>query len=135
MASNLTPLLNNNNINNIRRQIELKKGSDPYHTTVAQAPQVLTDYDTFPYPRYFRGVPESDVPIVAEREAGWRPRHDNCYKVTEPVGLPAYPEYPNNCFQSACSTVFPCYPEYASRYTDLEAMHLVLNNKCIVQYR
>ena len=135
MASKFTPDINQHNVDNVRRQIQLKKGSKPYHATMTQAVQVLTDYDTFPYPRYFRGVPDSNAPIVAEREAGWRQRRDSCYQVKEPIGLPQYPPYPNNCFQTACSTVFPCYPEYSSRYADLDAMHLVLNNKCIVQYR
>uniref|UniRef100_A0A6C0LZE6 Uncharacterized protein n=1 Tax=viral metagenome TaxID=1070528 RepID=A0A6C0LZE6_9ZZZZ len=134
MASKFTFDVNQHNVNSVRKQIELKKGSDPYHATMSQSVQVLTDHDTFPYPRYFRGVPDSNVPIVAEREAGWRPRNDSCYSVNTP-NLPQYPSYPNNCFQSACSTVFPCYPQYASKYADLEAMHLVLNNKCIVQYR
>mgnify|MGYP006000099363 CR=1 FL=1 len=135
MASRSTPLVNDLNVSHVRRQIERKKGPDPYHATVTQSVQVLTDYDTFPYPRYFRGVPNSTVPIVAEREAGWRPRHDMCYNVVEPNGVPEYPPYPNHCFSSACSTTYPCYPEYAARYASLEQMHLILNNKCIVQYR
>ena len=135
MASKFTPIVNQSNVKNIREQIARKKGSNPYHATVTQSVQVLTDYDTFPYPRYYRGVPDSTVPIVAEREAGWRPRHDTCYSVVEPNDVPLYPAYPNNCFQAACSIVFPCYPEYASRYSDLEAMNIILNNKCIVQHR
>jgi hypothetical protein len=135
MASKFTHIVNQSNVKNIRQQIARKKESTPYHATVTQSVQVLTDYDTFPYPRYYRGVPDSTVPIIAEREAGWRPRHDTCYSVVEPNDVPLYPEYPNNCFQAACSTVFPCYPEYASRYADLEAMNVFLNNKCIVQYR
>ena len=135
MASRFTPIVNKSNVQNVRQQIERKKESQPYHATVTQSVQVLTDYDTFPYPRYYRGVPNSTVPIVAEREAGWRPRHDTCYEVVEPNGLPVYPKYPNNVFQSACSTVYPSYPEYASRYASLEEMHLILNNNCIVQHR
>ena len=135
MASKFTPIVNEFNTRNIRQEIERKKKPTPYHATVTQSVQVLTDYDTFPYPRNFRGVPNSVAPIVAEREAGWRPRHDSCYDLVEPSTYPPYPPYPNNCFQAACSTVFPCYPEYASRYADLEAMNLILNNKCIVQHR
>jgi len=67
------------NIEHIRDQINRKKSSTPYYATTKEAVSVLTDYDTFPYPRYFRGIAESSVPIVAEREAGWRPRHDNAY--------------------------------------------------------
>ena len=135
MASRFTPIVNQSNVKNVRAQIAKKKGHRPYHATVAQSVQVLTDYDTFPYPRYFRGVPGSSKPIVAEREAGWRPRHDSCYNVVEPNGLPVYPPYPNHCFSSSCNITYPCYPEYASKYASLEEMNLILNNKCITQYR
>jgi hypothetical protein len=109
MASKYTPMINDVNIRNVREQIARKKGYNPYYATTNQSTQVLTDYDTFPYPRYFRGVPTSSAPIVAEREAGWRPRHDNCYKVLEPMMKER--NYPNHCFSAACSTVFPCYLE------------------------
>ena len=72
--------INYNNVNNIQEQIKNKKQPNPYFATTKQAKSVITDYDTFPYPRYFRGKPESSLPIVAEREAGWRPRHDDAYK-------------------------------------------------------
>jgi hypothetical protein len=133
--SKFTPIVNQSNVMNVREQIARKQDFKPYHATVTESVQVLTDYDTFPYPRYYRGVPDSIVPIVAEREAGWRPRHDSCYQVIEPDGLQVYPTYPNHVFQSACSTVYPSYPEYDSRYASLEEMHLILNNKCIVQHR
>ena len=71
--------INNNNLKNIKEQIKNKQKSIPYFATTKQAKSVITDYDTFPYPRYFRGNPKSSVPIVAEREAGWRIRHDNAY--------------------------------------------------------
>lgn len=68
------------NYNNIQEQIKNKKNHNPHFATTKQAKSVITDYDTFPYPRYFRGKPGSTLPIVAEREAGWRPRHDDAYK-------------------------------------------------------
>ena len=91
-------MINEVNVTNVRAQIAKKKGCSPYLATVGHSTQVLTDYDTFPYPRYFRGVPESSRPIVAEREAGWRPRHDNCYKVLEPKEQDM--NYPNHCFEA-----------------------------------
>ena len=135
MASKFTPIVNDANIKNVRKQIERKLNYKPYHATVTQSVQVLTDYDTFPYPRYYRGVPDSTVPIVAEREAGWRPRHDSCYNIVKPNNLKPYPKYPNHCFQSACSTTYPCYPEYADKYSSLEEMYTSLNNNCIIEYR
>lgn len=133
MTNEFTPIINDININNIRQQIAIKKGYQPYLATENQASQVITDYDTFPYPRWFRGVPESYRPIVAEREAGWRPRYDNCYKVIEPKDNVNV--YPNHCYETACSTVYPCYPEYLTKYADREALNVMLNNTCISQYR
>jgi hypothetical protein len=132
MASPITPLVNASNVLSVREQIALKTNPNPFHATVAQSASVLTDFDTFPYPRYYRGIPETSVPIVAEREAGWRERHDSCYQPKIPHQLPLYP---NHCFSTSCSSTAPCYPEYASRYADLEQMQLFLNNKCITQYR
>ena len=123
------------NITRVRDQIDQKKRDLPHRATITTVTGSLTDYDTFPYPRYYRGNPSSDVPIVAERETGWRPRHDTCYSVINPPDMEKYPLYPNNCFQTACSTVFPCYPEYAARYSEIEARNLVLDKKCITQYR
>ena len=107
-----------NNVENIREQIKRKKQSIPYYATTKQAVSVITDYDTFPYPRYFRGVPEMSEPIIADREAGWRPRHDNSYE--SKVQLDLKPEcvmgslqaqqeqlYRNECSPSGeCSVTF-----------------------------
>ena len=95
MASPITPLVNSSNVMNIRDQIARKTSSNPFFATTAQSAGVLTDFDVFPYPRYFRGRPGASAPIVAEREAGFRQRHDDCYSVEIP---PQLPTYPNNCF-------------------------------------
>jgi len=132
MSSKLTPLLNELNVTNVREQINRKKGSNPYYATNSQAVEVITDHDVFPYPRYYQGNPKANVPIIAEREAGWRQRHDDCYTLNKPN---KQHQYPNNCFQSACSTVYPCYPGYASAHDSSDALSLILNKTCVVQYR
>jgi hypothetical protein len=131
MSSDLTPFLNELNVNSVRKQINRKKASSPYYATNSQSAEVITDHDTFPYPRYYQGIPKSNVPIIAEREAGWRPRHDDCYKLNTPSHQL---QYPNNCFQAACSTVYPCYPANASSEA-ADALALILNKTCVVQYR
>jgi hypothetical protein len=133
MNNDITPILNDFNVTNIRSQIAAKKKSAPYYATANQAKEVITDYDTFPYPRYFRGVAESSMPVVAEREAGWRVRHDSCYQLQEPSNVPC--QESNLCFQAPCSTVYPCYPKYLNKYNDKEELDLILNKTCIVQYR
>jgi hypothetical protein len=128
-----TKQFNNANVNNIRHQIEQKKQSKPFYATLKDGSSVLTDYDHFPYTRYYRGVPESYKPIVAEREAGWRPIHNNCYKVEDPTTKQLNNH--KNCFETACSVVYPCYPSYAAKYSDRDAFNVMLNNACIVEYR
>ena len=98
--------ITNNNINTVQKLIELKKKSQPYYTSTDDASNIMTDYDNFPYTRWFRGVYNSSVPIVAEREAGWRIRNDSCYEYKPEK--PKENVYPNNCFEYPCSTVFPC---------------------------
>ena len=86
--NNLNTLyINYHNVKNIEEQIKNKKKSIPYFATTKEAKSVITDYDTFPYPRYFRGNPESSMPIIAEREAGWRPRHDDAYNANVELEL------------------------------------------------
>lgn len=134
MTSEFTYNTNIENVKNIREQIERKKQSEPYYSTVKQAKEVLTDYDTLPYPRWFRGVPTSSIPIVAEREAGWRPRHDDCYNAVVPCEDTDLPE-PNICFEPACSTVYPCIPKFSQRNIEDRERAIVHNRSCIVQYR
>jgi hypothetical protein len=126
--------INDQNIQNIRAQIDQKKKCAPFLATINQTAEVITDYDTFPYPRWFRGVPQSSHPIIAEREAGWRTRQDQCYRVLQPM-VDVSCTYPNHCFEAACSTVFPCYPEQLSKSGDRGALNVTLNRACIVEYR
>ena len=72
--------LNNSNIENIRRQIEKKNNGNPYFVTEKESKSVITDFDHFPYNRWWRGIAGSCNPVVIERESGWRIRNDNCYK-------------------------------------------------------
>ena len=129
----LDNIINKRNITNLQYQINVKKGSDPYFSTIQTNTNVITDYDTFPYTRYFRGVAESTVPIVAEREAGWRPRNEDCYNSyyvrAEKQKKHHNIVMPRNYFQPACSTM---YPRYVSE-TDLGEIRL--NENCVISYR
>lgn len=126
-----TSNINYNNVKNVRQQIAQKKNSEPYFATINTGSLTLTDYDNFPYDRWWRGEKYSYRPIVAEREAGWRPINNNCYKTHK-----TYTEGKlNNCFETACSTVYPCVPGYLAKYADRDALNVMLNNACIVEYR
>lgn len=132
MNDDITVDINKNNISNIRRQIDDKKSSIPHYATSNQCEEVITDYDVFPYTRWYRGVPGIDVPIVAEREAGFRIRHDDCYKAPCMIENVVYPEH---CFEAACSTVFPCRPDYLKKISDRSAMNIMVRDKCVTEYR
>lgn len=112
----LTPYLNQNNIENVRRMIARKQMSTPYISTVQEASSILTDMDHHPYGRYYRGVPEYSEPIFFEREAGWRIVNNECYS-GEPQFSKEYALPPVHCFQVPCSTVLPCHCESTSQYS------------------
>jgi hypothetical protein len=94
-----------NNINSVRYQIGLKMNYNvPYYATQKATGAVVTDMDHFPYKRYFRGVYDQQMPIVMEREAGFRERRDRCYTQNSlPVHIPA-----NYCWEYPCSSVPSC---------------------------
>jgi hypothetical protein len=131
--SDYTEYINEKNVANVRRQIALKQGSEPYWSTESMAKNANTDYDVFPYIRWFRGNYKSHKPIVAEREAGYRKREDNCYRVSTPTKVGE--NYPDHCFETPCSTVFPCYPKYAKSIQDRDELNVFINKACIMQYR
>ena len=92
------------NVNIVRDQIRQKVKSEPFFASNIAVNLSVTDRDSFPYNRYYRGVAGLDKPVVYEREAGWRQRHDGCY---EPVRVDKLVT-PLYCWQTACSTVLPC---------------------------
>jgi hypothetical protein len=126
--------MNKTNVDAVRQRIAMKNSGKPVFFTTEDTKSVTTDYDTFPYPRWFRGRYNSSAPIVAEREAGFRQRYDSCYALDdtcEDVNTP----YPNHCFEAPCSTVYPCYPAYLAKYSDKELLDILLNKACIVAHR
>ena len=119
--------VNLQNMANIQYQIQRKKYNEtPYYATQSNVTQVITDYDELPYRRWYRGMPESEVPIIAEREAGYRPLIKRIY-----IEEKTEPEKINHCFESACSVVYPCYPEYLKKYSDKDQMNAMLNKSCM----
>jgi hypothetical protein len=118
-------------IDSVRKSIE-KKIRGPYMANNKSVMNSVTDQDHHPYTRYFRGVYYFPDPIVFEREAGWRPIHNNCYDMQVP---PREETHPHHCYEAPCSTTFPCYPQYLTKYADKNALDVMINNACVVQYR
>ena len=70
--------------------------------------QVLTDYDVFPYQRWWKGRTNADFPIIADRVAGYRKINNGCYvNICKKNNKPS--SYPDHCFQYPCTTVKPCF--------------------------
>jgi hypothetical protein len=119
--------INLQNMTNIQYEINRKKYNEgPYYATKSNVTQVITDYDELPYRRWYRGIPEVNIPIIAEREAGYRPLIKNIY-----IEEKSEPEKINHCFESGCSVVYPCYPEYLKKYSDRDQMNVLLNKNCM----
>jgi len=121
------------NINFIREQIRLKQSSTPYFANGNLAQNFITDVDHFPYTRHFRGEYDNKLPVIYGRDAGWRPRRDDCYKYKYDPS----PEKvsPNHCFSGACNGVKPCKPEELNPISDKEATDLTFRNRNIIDYR
>jgi hypothetical protein len=70
-------------------------------TTILDQPLKMCE---FPFKGYFRGIYDSDNPIVYDRKPGWTNR---CVNIR-----PMYQSStPNLCWETPCSTVFPCSPK------------------------
>jgi len=50
------------NVNTIRDQIEAKIQSSPFFASQNAVSLTVTDFDTFPYPRFYRGIYQSTMP-------------------------------------------------------------------------
>jgi hypothetical protein len=105
----------------------LKNKSNPYYATTKDVRQIETDFDHFPYKRFYRGVYNSPKPVIIEREAGYRQIEPTCYKEK----LIVKSEYPKHCFEGPASVVYPCYPEYLRKYSDKAEMEIMLNRVCV----
>jgi hypothetical protein len=112
----------------IRAQISQKLNySKPWYASAELATSVITDRDTFPYQRFYRGKFNEENPRIFEREAGFRKLNNPCY-----TPMYVYPEetQPNLCWEGPCSATYPCIPEFSSKFTDKQAYRVQLNRMC-----
>ena len=129
----LTQRINNQNVNMVRQGIAQKINYNcPYYPTLDEVTAVVTDQDHHPYTRFFRGRYDAADPIVFEREAGFRTRFDNCYRLNC-SGLPS--KKPEFCYQYPCSLVLPCRPKEQITYADKAELDLIMRQGCIPTYR
>lgn len=120
-----------NNEKIVERMILFKQQDErPYNST---GTSTVTDMDVFPYPRFYRNNYNSEKCFTFEREAGWKPRRDDCYQIASGIKRELF--YPNNCFQAPPSTQYPCYPEYLRKYSDKKELEQQLNRTNVNEYR
>ena len=126
----MTQNITRDNIRHVRNEIRKKNQNNPYYAYQSTVKPVTTDMDSFPYKRFYRGQYDSPTPIVMSREAGYRVRHDKCYK---PLIKAEVTPKPNHCFEGPCSVVYPCYPEYLRKYADKNELEIMLNKICVIK--
>lgn len=110
----------------VKNEIIKKIGNCPYIPNLNITREIKTDMDHFPYTRWYRGVYNSDKPIIMDREAGWQIIDNDKYITLSNEK----DEKPNHCFQAPCSTIYPCF-NTKSRNTDYD----IMNGNLITLYR
>lgn len=120
--NDLTSDLTEMSLHSVRSQINKKISNTPFLATGNLVKKSVTDMDHHPYSRWFRGVYYYPDPIIAEREAGWRPLENQCYDVIKPMLPEPEQEY---CFEAPCTTTFPCDPSKST---------MAKQRDCIVKY-
>jgi hypothetical protein len=107
----------NKNKNIINNLIAEKQFHKPSYVNFRYT-QINNQNDIFPYPKWFKGNPDSNEYFIAEREAGFAPKRKYTIDVKKPLK-----EENTTCFQAPCSTVFPCYNQESNYYS--------MNKACI----
>ena len=100
-----SPEVTNSNEFHVNRIIQAKMNCNtPYYATDRDMNLVVNDMDHFPYRRFYRADQEASLPVVMEREAGFRPRRELCYRQRFDVDV----KKPTFCWEFPCSTFKPC---------------------------
>ena len=118
---NLSSKVTNHSITYIQDQIRKKTDyAFPYYTNTNAVKNIITDRNEFPYPRFYRGRANINIPIVYEREAG--------YRLVKPFKFHFKSNFdatPRMCFQYPCTVDFPCRAP-----VPLEPNAYWINKKC-----
>lgn len=115
MTTPVSQRLTDHSTNFIRQLVAQKNSSYPLTVSNAAIVNVVTDMDSnsVDYGRRFRGQYMSSVPIIFERETGWREVSADGYKLNNPkVKVPE----PDIMFSPACTTILPNHADIYSQY-------------------
>jgi len=88
----------------LNRQIQRKKGHQPYQPDAGVIRGCVTDMDHFPYTRFYRGEYQSDEPVIYGRETGYHPVGPVMRQ--NEIVLSPEPDW-DIYFQNPCSTLLP----------------------------
>jgi hypothetical protein len=102
---------------------ELNDYSKPYYATGNTIKQFHTDFNQFPYPRFYRGEYNNSHPIILDREPGYA-KMVKTVKYDNDIGIIKTPA--PYFFQMAASTVLPLKN---SEKWDSREFHL--NKSCV----
>lgn len=108
-----------------------KSEVDSDYTPVTNS-HVMTDNDSFPYTRAWRGIHDSEEPIFWGRRAGWRPQQVQAYNKTD-CGYTTVSPRTDYCWQIPCSTVLPCHRK--NYLCDSYDRNLLINTIPLNEYR
>lgn len=113
----------------LKHMIEKKLDyNEPVHGKLGSVILAETDFDNFPYNRYYRSIYNDPNPHVYDRPTGYKVLTNSIYEC--PKGAPdTY--VPDNCFSASGTTVYPCYPPYFYQYAETDARNVALNRKVI----
>ena len=91
----------------IQMQIrKLQNLNVPYYPTTSTVKSVHTPVNHFPYTRFYQGDYRKKYVDIFDREAGWSPQNNDCYKniLRQTTSFP-----PDYCFQAPASIIYPCH--------------------------
>ena len=110
---NLTPYINKQNVETVQDLIKQKNNGLPFTVSNQATADIKTDIDSWPYNRYYRGIPSFSNPVIMEREAGFRQLDNNCYK---PITVLKPRIEPDITFTPPCTTILPSHKDIYSQF-------------------
>lgn len=117
--------------NFVKQQINMKNSHQPYLANTNMVNHSITDMNTFPYTRFYRGNFNSN-PTIFDREAGYHQRSPTIsnnvrvYNSLAELQKDIKDHIPNVCFKSSAKTQYRCIPT-----EDDEANNKIINAQII----
>ncbi len=109
----------------IERQIQRKLDyNTPYYGKLGDVMQTETDFDNFPYNRFYRSVYDSTKPGIYDRKAGYRVLETAKYACPQ---KPLDTFVPDLTFSAPGSTTYPAYPTYFYEFAETASRNNGLN--------